>query len=201
MDGRVHHFGAIGLINALAVLADRETRSSWDHITGEAFAGPLSGHQLEVWPVGMTTAAAALAEYPDIAILSSPHRSLKAWVAHRLYPRFIHNTVRLPRFMLLSMSTPVDPRLDKLTQGLGVITRRNAKYYPIRAIPAEGIDDDWSGRILHVERKALDGVPRAVWKDGGEAPMQLLTRWYGFAFTYPNCELYDGSSSRAVPRE
>jgi hypothetical protein len=27
-----------------------------------------------------------------------------------------------------------------------------------------------------------------VWSDG-EVPMQLLSRWYGFAFTYPGCRI------------
>lgn len=191
MDGNVHHFGPIGLINGLAVLADRETRTHWDHITGEAFAGPLSGHQLEVWPIRMTTVAAALVESRDIIISISMHRSLKSRLAQRLYPRFILNKVWLPLPFYASMSGPIDPRLDKLTQGLGVILGRKAKYYPMSSIPLNGLEDDWQGRILCVERGPIDKVPHAAWKDTGEQPMQLLTRWYGFAFTYPNCEIYD----------
>jgi len=40
---QVHHFSAGGLYNGLVLLIDDETRTYWDHITGEAVHGPLSG--------------------------------------------------------------------------------------------------------------------------------------------------------------
>jgi uncharacterized protein DUF3179 len=191
VNNQVHHFGAIGLTNGLAVLADRETRTYWDHITGEAFAGPLAGHQLDVWSVHMSTVAAALTEHPDITISLSKFRSLRRKVAQILYPRFIHSTGWLPGFFYASLSEPIDSRLDKLTQGLGVIVGKKAKYYPMNRIPANGIRDDWLNRILCIERGAIDAVPRAAWLDTDEEPMQLLSRWYGFSFTYPGCEIYE----------
>jgi hypothetical protein len=57
-------------------------------------------------------------------------------------------------------------------------------------IPKDGLEDHWHGRILRVELNRLDGVPYAYWKGTGECPMQLLTRWYGFAFTYPGCGIW-----------
>ena len=45
-------------------------------------------------------------------------------------------------------------------------------------------------RPIKIERSAIDGVPKATWLDNGEVPMQLLTRWYGFSFTYPGCLIY-----------
>ena len=191
MKDRVHHFGAIGITNGLAVLADRETRTHWDHITGEAFAGPLAGEQLDVWPVHMTTVAAALMEHPGVTISLSNVRSLRRIVAERLYPRFIHSPGWIPGFFYVSLSEPIDLRLDKLAQGLGVIVGRKAKYYPMGRIPPKGIRDPWLNRILCIEPGVIDSVPRATWLDTGEEPMQLLSRWYGFSFTYPGCEIYD----------
>lgn len=191
VDGKARDFGAIGLTNGLAVLGDRETRTHWDHITGEAFKGKLAGARLDVWPVQMTTVAAALAEDPGIIALPSPFRTFRWWLAQKLYPRFIHGRVWLPAPFYLSMAAPIDARLDRLAQGLGVVAGKKAKYYPMRAIPVGGLDDNWHGRILHVECGALDGVPRASWADTGERPMQLLSRWYGFSFTYPGCEVYE----------
>ena len=190
MEGKVHHFGAIGLTNGLAILADRETRTHWDHITGEALTGPLAGYQLEVWPVHMTTVAAQR-EYTDITVSLSGYRSLRRKLAQRLYPHFIYGKVWLPGFFYASMSEPIDPRLNKLAQGLGVVVGKKAKYYPLNRIPAAGIQDRWLGRILYVEREAISGVPRARWQDTNEEPMQLLSRWYGFSFTYPQCEIYE----------
>jgi len=191
VNNKVHHFGAIGLTNGLAVLADRETRTHWDHITGEAFAGPLTGYQLDVWPVHMTTVAAALVEYPDITISSSTYHSLRRKLAQRLYPHFIHDKIWLPGFFYASMSEPIDPRLDKLTQGLGVIVGKQAKYFPMNRIPTNGIQDNWLGRMLCIELGTMDVVPRARWLDNDKEPMQLLSRWYGFSFTYPNCEIHE----------
>ena len=191
MNNKLHHFGAVGLTNGLAILADRETRTHWDHITGEAIAGPLTGSQLEVWSFHMTTVTAALVELPDITISPSNYRSFRRKLAQRLYPHFIHGKVWLPDFFYASMNKPVDPRMDKLTQGLGVIVGKEAKYYPMNRIPINGLQDNWLGRSLYVQCGALDGVPRAHWQDTNEAPMQLLSRWYGFSFTYPGCEIYE----------
>jgi hypothetical protein len=191
VNNHVHHFGAIGLTNGLAILADRETRTHWDHITGEAIAGPLTGSRLEVWSFRMTTVAAALAENPDITVSASTYHSFQRNLAQRLYPHFIHGKVWLPNFIYASMNSPVDPRMDRLTQGLGVIIGNKAKYYPMSRIPADGICDPWLGRVLRVQRGELDGVPRAKWQDTNEEPLQLLSRWYGFSFTYPSCEIFE----------
>ena len=203
MKDQVYHFGVIGLTNGLAVLADRDTRTHWDQITGKASAGPLAGYRVDVWPVHMTNVAAARIEYPAITISFSKVRSPRRWLAQRLYPRFVHDKVWLPGFFYASMSEPMDPRLDKLTQGLGVIIGKKAKYYPMNRIPSDGIQDNWMNRILRVECGMIDGVPRATWLDTGEQPMQLLSRWYGFSFTYPDCEIYEppsNSAPSAVPR-
>lgn len=191
MNKKVHHFGPVGLTNGLAILADRETRTHWDHITGEAVDGPLASYQLDVWPVHMTTVAAALMEHPNITISRSGYPRFRRKLAERLYPHFIYGKVWLPGFFYASMSEPIDPRLDKLTQGLGVIVGKKAKYYPLNCIPAEGIRDQWLGRILCVKREAISGVPYARWDDTNEEPMQLLSRWYGFSFTYSQCEIYE----------
>lgn len=94
-----------------------------------------------------------------------------------------------------SMNSDIDPRLPEGENGLGIMTDdHQAKFYPMSAIPKGSvIEDDWLGRKLIVQRGALDGVPRAKWADGSGRPMQLLTRWYGFSFTYPNCDIYEPS--------
>ncbi len=180
-------------MNGLAVLADRETRSHWDHITGEAISGPLKESQLEVWPVRMTTVAAALIECSDVSVFLSGYRSYRWRLAQRLYPRFVHNKGWLPGFFYASMNEPIDPRLDKLDQGLGVVVGKRAKYYPMNRISKDGIQDCWLDRKLCVERGAIDGIPHAKWLDKSEEPMQILSRWYGFSFTFPRCEIYEPS--------
>lgn len=172
-------------------MADKETWSQWDHITGEAFDGPLQGHKLDVWPISLTTAEAALAEYPDITISLSDYRSFRMWLFRLLHRRKIRARGTLPLPFFRTMSSKTDPRLPRMTQGLGVIVGKEVRFYPMQTIPDEGIEEVWHGRFLHIQKGEIDRVPYAVWGDSGEKPMQLLTRWYGFSFTYPHCTIYE----------
>ncbi len=196
MNGRVHWFGAAGLANGLAILADEETRSRWDHITGEAFDGPLAGQQLDVWPIEITTVDAALARYPAVKLLCSRHQSPLHWFFNFAQRgSFINRKSFLPPGFRNTMSQAVDPRLDELAQGLGVIDGDRGKFFPMASLAkGEQIDDNWRGRPLRVERRMDDGVLVARWLDDEASPMQLLTRWYGFSFTYPGCEIYEAST-------
>src|SRR5262249_15836669 len=42
----MHHFDNVGLYDSLFVMQDRETKTLWNHITGEALYGPLVGRSL-----------------------------------------------------------------------------------------------------------------------------------------------------------
>ena len=50
INGTMHHFDNVGLYDALFVMQDQETKTLWNHITGEAVYGPLVGKSLG--PVG-----------------------------------------------------------------------------------------------------------------------------------------------------
>lgn len=192
MDGKVHHFGAVGFVNGLSVIADKETGTLWDHISGEAFRGPLEGNVLETWPVFITDVKCELLTHPDTLLFNSSYRSLimcmsgiSSWFMG------IHKRGFIPPPFYRSMSKPIDARLPKLTQGLGIIVGIRARYYPMDQIPkGENITENWGRRKMVIDRSGIDGIPRAYWKNTDEIPMQLLSRWYGFAFTYPNCSVY-----------
>lgn len=176
-------------------MRDEETESLWDHITGECFEGPLAGHRLDFWHVSLTNVAAELKKYPDTILLKSGYRSLKASFMRRVVGKRMsymkEGTILAPHFRR-TMSNKIDPRLPEGEQGLGLTNDLNqAKFYPIRFIPLGGtIEDEWLGRKIVIKRNEIDGVPYATWTDTGEEPMQLLSRWYGFSFTFPECEVY-----------
>ena len=178
----------MGLANGLAVMADQETRTLWDHITGEAIEGPLEGHRLEWWPIRVTTVEAALEEWPELLILVSDYRSLPQRLMGKVQNKKINTKGWLPPGFRSTMSGAVDPRLPEFTQGLGVVVADEGRFYPMDSIKVEGLTDEWHGRLMRIERRSTDGVPKAEWVDG-DVPMQLLTRWYGFAFTYPDCKI------------
>ena len=191
VDGKVRHFGVVGFANGLAVMADEETRSYWDHITGEAFLGPLRGTRLPTWPVQMTTVAAARAEHPGATLSLSTFRSARAWILARAGSRStITGRGFLPPPFRMSMHDRVDQRMPDLEQGLGVVVGSWALFVPAKRIGAGGVSIEHRGRLLQVRKGNLDGVPVATWADDEQVPMQLLTRWYGFSFTYPRCEVY-----------
>lgn len=190
IDGAVHWFGVCGVSNGLAVMADEETRTYWDHMTGEGFQGPLQGRELEVWAIRITTVEVALRETPDLALIRSSYRSLVKTFFSLVFRRGIEGRGFIPPGFGRTMSHDVDPRLDALVNGLGVILGKAGKFYPLGIVEKGGsLRDVWQGRPLTIERGAVDGVLFARWEDTLEPPMQLLTRWYGFSFTYPGCEL------------
>ena len=82
-----------------------------------------------------------------------------------------------------------DDRLDAMAPGLGVSVDGVHRFYPMSVLK-QPIEDEIAGKAVHVFMGALDGTPHAQFHDGTE-PMQLMTRWYGFAYTYPGCELYE----------
>ncbi len=172
------------------LLIDDESRTYWDHITGEAVHGPLAGSTLPVWPLRMTNVAAALRDDPELRL----HRSrpgllgrLFGW-AHKL--GLING--RLPPGFAKTMSA-VDERLPGDTIGLGVVVGSEARFYGLDQI-GDGLSDEWSGRQLRLAIDPVDHVPSACWQDDGERPMQIFTRWYGFSLTHPDCAI-NGSQS------
>ena len=46
----MHHFDVVGLYDALFVMQDNETKTLWNHITGEPLYGPMVGRTLG--PIG-----------------------------------------------------------------------------------------------------------------------------------------------------
>ena len=190
VNGRVYHFGVAGMYNGLPLLADEETRSYWDFTRGEALSGTLVGSQLKTWPIALTTVKAALAKYPDLTVSLSTYRSPKKWLFQRIHSKKIYSKGFLPPFFRLTMSSKIDARLPKMTQGLGVVVSKRSKYYPMSAIPEAGLVDEWNGRPLLIKRGEIDRIPYAVWQENGQLPMQQLSRWYGFSFTYPRCAIF-----------
>lgn len=188
IDGKIHHFSAGGLYNGLVLLIDDETRTYWDHITGEAVHGPLRGARMDVWGLEMTNVKAASATYPKLLLYQSRPNligRLMGW-ARRLG---IFQD-KLPPGFRATMGEP-DSRLPEMRIGLGVIAGDVRRFYPRDSIK-NGIDDELNGRSLRIRIGQDDGIPVAMWGDGSR-PLQLFTRWYGFSYTFPGCQIYGDS--------
>ncbi|GEM_PF-1084069 len=189
-------FGTSGLANGLQVMSDEKTWSNWDHITGECFEGPLRGRQLEVWPMRITTAGAALHELPELTIARTEQASLSSLVTEKVRGYQINKRGMIPPPFFATMSGKIDDRAHRLEVGLGVVAKdllgaTHAKFFPMSAVPRDSeLEDNLAGRAIVVSRGSIDDIPRARWGRGGTEPMQMLARWYGFSFTFPGCGLW-----------
>ena len=145
---------------------------------------------MEVFPLRVSTVGRALKEYPDLTVsISKPNLfgQLASLGANDLYS----GGGFLPPGFRQTMGKP-DDRLPEFTSGIGVIIENIQKFYPFDALLEKTVDVI-NGRRLIISYPPDGGFPFATWEDG-EVPLQLLSRWYGFSYTYPGCEIYDSSS-------
>ena len=206
----------------MSLIADHETCSYWDHITGKCVHGPLKERQLDLAPLRHMQASQALAHFPEARI---------AIARMKLKPSMIRALLELWQWMLgerfiLPVLTPSmgeeDPRRPRMEMGLGVWTETGSRFYPLDILKADGVlidhfDDktmliyldpisgtptplfadveqaEWSGDILRLDHGATVRNGRLYDPYGAELPserpLHLFTRWYGFSFTFPNCEI------------
>jgi hypothetical protein len=192
VQGKLHHFGPRGLFNGLILLGDDESRSYWDHITGECVHGSMKGEQMKTFPIDHTTVTRALKKWPDLMVAFSRP---PMWV--RLLRPLIKKRMQAKGFFppgFRKTMSSVDKRLPEMTSGLGVITDHVQRFYPVEAIKEAGgkLQDQLDGQIITVYIDPDDQVPHAIYDSGKdeERPMQLFSRWYGFYLTYPDCDIY-----------
>lgn len=187
IEGEVHSFSAGGLYNGLVLLIDDESRTYWDHIRGLAVQGPLRGTQMGTFPLEVTNVRAALRDDPELTLSrSKPKRSARVfgWMSRHTFRR----KGFLPPGFRRTMG-PKDERLPEMTHGLGVMVAGAQRFYPLSRILG-GEEDEIAGRVLRLEVEEETRVPKARWKDDGTRPMQIFSRWYGFAATFPETSVF-----------
>ncbi len=195
VDGRRLHLSAGGLHCGMILLVDDETGSYWDGARGLALHGPLAGRRMERFDTVLTSVGAAREEEPSLT-WSRSHSGLAA----RLFNKFGMFALRGRGFSPPSWRRPLeiqDARLPYMTPGLGVIHHRHARFYPLSRIERGGaIHDRWGRERLRVRMRDDVALPEASWlREGEQAPMQLFTRWYAFAFSFPHCPIYGDPAS------
>lgn len=141
---------------------------------------------METWPLEQTSLALELERSPETRLYQS-RLGLKS--------RFMEGLVnigfmkdRLPPGFRRTMGSP-DIRLEEMAMGLGVEAGGEAVFYPLENI-GQGLRDSLAGRELSLELD-INGVPKAAWLDEPDkVPLQIFSRWYGFAYTYPGCRIH-----------
>ncbi len=145
-DGRVseerYTFGSSGLLfRSNKLMYDRQTRTLWNHFTGEPVMGKLagSGQRLSLLPVVLTTWEAWQAEHPTTRVLdiNTGHgRDYRAGAAYGGY------------FAAPDTMFPIWQQSDALpakSQVYGLMLGGTRKAYPIERLAAAGVVNDSVG--------------------------------------------------------
>ncbi len=216
-------FYGVGYYDAMTLLADRQTGSYWDHLTGECLYGQLEGTVLrQLTTMNHSTAGQVLKLYPAaqfvVTTLTADKVQFEDFAeALRVAPE--------PQWFpqVLSSLDTEDKRLPRFEMGLGVWSQGNARFYPFTTLHAHDnvLFDEFAGQRLLVYADPETTNPLALFTDATSAewrhdvlvlnngqtiqngalrqrgetiamprPLQLFQRWYSFALTFPDCEVY-----------
>ena len=221
VDGEVHHFRTRGIFNGLSMLGDEETGSIWNHITGRAVYGPLEGTTLPVFNLLHMTAEQALDRHPGLSVAISDRpvrgrRGFFASLAERIpflsegfRSTIVKEDTRLPTMDIgLGVWTDSErryyPMEAVLAAGAALVDdfdgRRLVVYaepgaYSLDAFFTEEQTVSVDGSSITVGNELM--LEGGVLKDGSgrrldmERPLQLFSRWYGFALTFPGTTVYE----------
>ncbi len=141
----------------------------------------------------MTDVRSANVESPELLLLQSKPSILGRLMGRMMEFKFFQG--RFPPGFRLTMATP-DLRLPEMEIGLGVITDNTKRFYPKNVIKCV-IKDTINNREIAISINTSNHIPLAEWSDGSR-PIQLFSRWYGFAHTFPGCEIYVDKNCRKI---
>ena len=211
------HFDNVGLYNGLFVMQDQESKTLWNHISGEAMYGPHVGYTLG--PVGnlrQMNVSEALELDPgmQVAISDRPYTGQSGAPS---------DDSQLMGMFIETLGVE-DDRVPRMDMGLGIWTEQTRRYYPRDAILERdnAFVDSLDGRNVLIFIDAQSATPTAMFVDaesataegsevlldtgelvrGGvlydadgnpieaELPQQIFTRWYGYSLTFPGSEVF-----------
>ncbi|MCB9749643.1 MAG: DUF3179 domain-containing protein [Myxococcales bacterium] len=195
VEGQRLHLSAGGSHRGAVLLTDDETGSHWDLRSGRAVHGPLAGACMPRFSTRLLTVREALARDEALALSRAP-----PGLAARLFNQFGMFALRGRGFQPPPWRRTLhelDARLPFMTEGLGVIHGRYARFYPRARIDRDAaLIDRWGRARARVQLREDDGLPEAAWQERDRPPpLQLYTRWYAFAFCFPHCPIYGDPAS------
>ena len=223
VEGKVHRFRGRGVYNGMSLIYDENSGSYWDHITGQCLYGPLAGYQLASDVLLPLTVSQAYKTFPHLGVAFSDlafHQRLTGNIIFRWARKMItpwlnklsdQEDTRLPRFELgLGVWEGDEARFYRISQireanrvFIDTFCQRSlvvyiegdnipAAFYTIASAAR------WADGLLHFDNETFwrDGW---LYNDEGKLqmmvrPMQMYTRWFGFAYTFPQCDIYDSGS-------
>ena len=173
IDGAMHHFENVGLYDAVFVLQDVESKTLWNHITGEALYGPHVGRSLG--PIGnmlQMSVEQAIAMNPgvQVAISEQPYTVAGGGSLGGRYTPDNPDARLMPAFV--ETLAAEDARLPRMTMGLGLVTAGTVRFYPMDLIRERGalldrVDD--RGVIVFMDPETF--IPAGLYVEASEATL------------------------------
>ncbi|MCU0513497.1 MAG: DUF3179 domain-containing protein [Anaerolineae bacterium] len=159
--GMVLQFAVQGFYDVMSLIADQQTQSYWNHLTGECVTGQLAGDTLIRWnSLLQMTAHQAHHAYPDALFTEIMLDDTAAETGAKWNQRY-----RLPDNpdyggLIRTLGTE-DKRLPRHDIGVGIWTQQTRRYYSVLQIfDKHGvIIDQVDGRTIVVCMDEVVGLP------------------------------------------
>jgi Protein of unknown function (DUF3179) len=183
VDGQLHHFNYVGIYEGLAVIQDRESKTLWNHVTGEAMYGPLVGRTLKQSSnLLQMNVRQALAVDPNMPIAISDREYFVGGQRFGTAPGFLGGrgaerwAPGNPNAQIVPSFVPTlgreDARRPRMDIGLGVWTGSTRRYYPMELLRQFGpFIDQVDGRSLLVYIEPETATPAAMFVRSKAATM------------------------------
>ena len=194
VGGEVYHFRSRGLYDGLSLLADDETGSLWNHITGKALYGPLEGESLPVSNLLHTNVERTLSAHPeiDVAISERPVRGRAGMMAPG------SGRTRELRRNFRATIVDEDTRRPTMELGLGIWAGSERRYYPMQVVRDLGgaVVDRLGDRTVVVYFEPESFTMAALYADASTAAPNELGLDLDEVGVLRDGVLYDASGGR-----
>ena len=167
-------------------MEDRETSTSWSHVTGRALGGPGRGAQLQALPSVQTTWAEWRKAHPETDVLKKSEEVLSSH-----YEKYFSDPERFGLFRAQWLTEKMPGKT--LIWGATVETHAVAVTDEALADGAEA-KVDLGGTPVVVQRGADGGVRAFAGEDRDEIPVTRAF-WFAWSSFYPNTQVVEGESS------
>jgi hypothetical protein len=178
IDGRKLSFHLTGINNQNFLMADEQTGSWWQQVTGEALLGPLKGRRLDLVFHDEISFADWQREHPGGRVLR-PDDSVP-W--RQFSENWEEETARAPVVIPVKAGDPLKPR----EVVVGVRLGGAAKAYPLTALQRQSpVQDEVAGvpvvlviaedgRSVRAFERTLDGRELHLFQKEGASPLRLV---------------------------
>lgn len=140
VNGTVYDFGTSGrLYNSALVMYDRQTRSWWSQVMGQAIVGELTGTQLEFLSAAIVSWGDFKTAHPNGQVLSRDTGYRRSYGVNP-YARYDS-----PGSRPFLFKGEIDQRLDAMERVVGVEVNGDAKAYPFSVLADERVVRDTVG--------------------------------------------------------